>query len=244
MVQEATLREYFERAGTLARGTGFLARFLIAWPQSTQGTRFFTEPPESWPKLARFNTRLRSLLDQPVELDDEGRLSPRVLGLSIEAKALWVKFHDAIEAELLPSGELYDVRDVAAKVADNAARIASLLHQFERSLEEPIGAELMESATRLAAWHLNESRRFFGELAMPPEILAASQLERWLVAYCHKHGTTKVNRRIVQQYVTPSSLRRSQTLETAIETLADHGRAREWAEDRQKLIELRPEVLA
>lgn len=54
-VQEATLRSFFDRSGGLARGTGFLARFLLAWPESTQGHRPFTDPPESWPALARFN---------------------------------------------------------------------------------------------------------------------------------------------------------------------------------------------
>lgn len=51
MVQEITLREYFSKSGGLARGTGFLARFLVAWPESTQGQRPFTDPPANWPHL-------------------------------------------------------------------------------------------------------------------------------------------------------------------------------------------------
>ncbi|MCP4467978.1 MAG: DUF3987 domain-containing protein, partial [Halieaceae bacterium] len=35
-VQAATLSSFFDRSGGLARGTGFMARFLIAWPESTQ----------------------------------------------------------------------------------------------------------------------------------------------------------------------------------------------------------------
>ena len=41
-VQSATLLSFFEKSGALARGTGFLARFLVAWPESTQGFRPFT----------------------------------------------------------------------------------------------------------------------------------------------------------------------------------------------------------
>lgn len=52
MVQETTLREYFGKSGGLAWGTGFLARFLVAWPESTQGQRPFTEAPANWPHLA------------------------------------------------------------------------------------------------------------------------------------------------------------------------------------------------
>jgi putative DNA primase/helicase len=36
-VQEPTLRDFFAKSGDLARGTGFLARFLLSWPESTQG---------------------------------------------------------------------------------------------------------------------------------------------------------------------------------------------------------------
>lgn len=54
-VQESALREFFERTGSLARGTGFLARFLVAWPESTQGTRRFREAPANWPRLSRFH---------------------------------------------------------------------------------------------------------------------------------------------------------------------------------------------
>ena len=38
-IQPEALRQFFAKAGPLARGSGFMARFLLAWPQSTQGTR-------------------------------------------------------------------------------------------------------------------------------------------------------------------------------------------------------------
>jgi putative DNA primase/helicase len=44
-VQEATIRAFFANTKGLARGTGFLARFLVSWPQSTQGKRHFTDAP-------------------------------------------------------------------------------------------------------------------------------------------------------------------------------------------------------
>ena len=52
-VQETTLRSFLDKSGDLARGSGFLARFLVAWPESTQGFRPFTEAPESWPAPCR-----------------------------------------------------------------------------------------------------------------------------------------------------------------------------------------------
>ncbi len=75
-VQETTLRTFFDRSGGLARGTGFLARFLFAWPESTQGSRPFTEPPENWPHLAAFHRRIAEILEEPVPIDEDGALSP------------------------------------------------------------------------------------------------------------------------------------------------------------------------
>jgi putative DNA primase/helicase len=104
-VQEATLRSFIERSGGLARGTGFLARFLVAWPESTQGYRPFTDPPETWPALAKFNQRLAEILNQPVPIDEDGALSPTMIPLATDTKAAWIAFHDAIESELRYGGE-------------------------------------------------------------------------------------------------------------------------------------------
>ena len=49
------------------------------------------------------------------------------------------------------------------------ARLAALFHVFEGSIG-PIGLDAMESGARIAAWHLNEARRYLGELAMPAEL--------------------------------------------------------------------------
>jgi putative DNA primase/helicase len=107
-VQEATLRSFFERSDGLARGTGFLARFLVSWPESTQGFRPFTEAPEAWPALAAFNRRIAEILHRPIPFDDKEVLAPRMLSLTTETKAAWVGFNDAIEVELRSGGELYE----------------------------------------------------------------------------------------------------------------------------------------
>lgn len=65
-VQEATLMEFFKKTGALARGTGFLARFLMAHPESTQGTRLFSEPPKDTPSLAEYYNQINRILQTPV----------------------------------------------------------------------------------------------------------------------------------------------------------------------------------
>ena len=245
-VQEATLRSFFDRSNGLARGTGFLARFLFAWPDSTQGHRPFTEAPANWPHLAAFNRRITEILDQPTPIDDQGALTPRMLPMAADAKAAWVEYHNAIEAELARGGELYDVRDVASKTADNAARLAALFHVLgsnnRNNSISGIQRDEIESASRIAAWHLNESRRFFGELALPDELANAVRLDSWLLEYCRRERTHLVPIAKVQQGG-PGGLRSKATIETAMRELEESGRARWLKDGKRKMIAVNPALV-
>lgn len=242
-VQGATLRSFFDRSDGLARGTGFLARFLVAWPESTQGHRPFSDPPDSWPALAKFNERIAAILEQDVPIDADGSLSPPILPLAVDTKTAWVKFHDAIESELRSGGELYDVRDVASKTADNAARIATLFQIFEHGIGSAIGLEAFEGASRIAAWHLHEARRFYGELALPEEQADAARLDNWLLDYCRQKKTTIIPRREVQRCVTPGHLRQKAALDIALAELVETGRVRLIQNGKRKEIHINPTLL-
>ena len=240
MIQEATLREYFSKSGGLARGTGFLARFLVAWPESTQGFRPFTEAPENWPHLAEFHRRIVAVLNQPVPIDEDGALTPAMLSLAPDAKAAWVEYHDAIENELASGGELYDVRDVASKSADNAARLAALFQIFEHGMGGAIGLDSFVRASRITAWHLSEARRFFGELALPAELADAARLDTWLVEYCQREQRYSVGKNHVRQH---GPLRDGARLDTAIRELAELERLRLLKEGKRLTIQLNPSLV-
>ena len=243
MLQELTLRAFFDQSKGLARGSGFLARFLVAWPDSTMGTRSYSPPVVGSPALSAFNRRVTELLNQPVPIDADGILTPPILPLTLEAKTAWVEFHDAIESELRSGGELYDVRDVASKSADNAARLAALFQVFEHGMGGAVGLDCFESASRIAAWHLNESRRFFGELALPAELANAARLDTWLIEYCRRERTHVVPRRDVQRNVTPVHLRQNAALEDALRELIEAGRVLLVLEGRRKEIHVNPALI-
>lgn len=242
-IQEPTLREFFTRSGTLARGTGFLARFLIAWPESTQGMRQIDpaapDGPVTWPNLDVFHKRIAAILEQPSPIDDDGALTPPMLPLTIDAKAAWVEFHNAIENELSSSGELYDIRDVASKSADNAARLAALFQIFEGT-GGAIGADAFEGASRIAAWHLNEARRFFGALALPAELADAARLDSWLTAHCRQGRTHSVGKNHVRQH---GPIRDGARLDAAIRELAELDRLRLIRDGKRLIIEMNPAVV-
>lgn len=238
-IQEPTLRAFLVKSGALARGSGFLARFLIAWPESTQGARPFAEPPAHWPHLEVFQKRLTVLLNLEAPIDDEGGLVPQRMTLTPSAKTAWIEFHDSIEKDLARGGELYDVRDVASKIADNVARLAALFHMFECGAGS-VSLDALERASRIAAWHLSESKRFFGELAMPQDMADAARLDTWLIAEARaSQGQTSTTRDA--QRLGP--VRDKARLDAALNILSELDRVRLGKVGKRNLIAVNPGLL-
>jgi len=243
-VQEPTLRDFFQKSGDLARGTGFLARFLLSWPESTQGSRPFKEPPPYWPALAVFHRRMSTLLEKDAPLNDEGRLDPPMMKLAPDTKRSWIAFHDGVESQLRAGGGLHDVRDVASKIADNAARLGALFQLFEDG-SAILSDDNMARAIRITAWHLTESRRFFGELAIPDDEANVMRLDAWLAEHCQRNQTGHITRRDLQRNVTPTRLRNKKPLDDALKALAEAGRIRLIRAGRnQTVIDRNPALLA
>lgn len=238
-VQGATILDFAESTGELARGTGFFARFLVSNPTSTQGTRFYTEPPADYPSLTAFQKRISAILDMPLPFDSEGGLAPQLMCFTPEAKQAWVRFHDAIESKLGNGGELFDVRDVASKAADNVARIAALFQMFEHGVGV-IGADMVVRASRLVAWYLNESRRFFGEIALPKELADAVRLERWCLDKAKERGSCTLHKRESQQ---SSPVRDRKRLDAAIAELESLDRMRLIQDGKKVLLQINPLLL-
>ena len=164
-----------------------------------------------------------------------------MLPFTPDAKLHWIGFLDAVESQLASGKELYDVRDVASKTADNAARLAALFQYFS-SGGDAISLQNIKSASQIAAWHLNESRRIFGELSLPVEMANASKLDDWILAYCKRERVEKLSTKTVQQYG-PSQLRSKSNLDPAIEELESLDRIYLKTEGKQKIIYVNPELL-
>ncbi|MCC7280082.1 MAG: DUF3987 domain-containing protein [Chromatiaceae bacterium] len=199
MVQSEVLQDFHERSGRLASGSGLYARFLVCHPESTIGTRPYREPPATWPAVGAYERRILDLLALDLPRDAAGQLKPTMLDLDPEAKSAWVEFFDGIEGELGAGGQLRQVKDVAAKIADQAARVAALFHLYEQGPTGTIGAAAMAGAIRIVGWHLLEARRFFGELALPQEIGDALRLDTWLRAEAKAGAGLTIPRRLAQQ---------------------------------------------
>ncbi len=159
--------------------------------------------------------------------------------LSREAKQFWISFYNEIERSLGIGGELRDVRDVASKTADNAVRLAAIFQYFEDDALV-IGLDAMEAACRIAAWHLDEARRFFGEVALPDDLADLVNADGWLVAYARRKGVTSLSMTEVLQNITPKKLRKAAALQTILTALEAEKRLRVEVNGRQKTIHINP----
>jgi len=242
-VQHPVLAEFLAKAGDIARGSGFLARFLVAWPESTQGNRPYIEPSGTLRGLDAYDARITALLNQQLNFDETGNgLEPQLLTLSSGAKKYWVDFYNLIEKEIKSTGTLATVKDVASKVADNGARLSGLFHCYEYGLDGQISVESMQAACNIVMWHLNESRRLLGELAQDPAISMAAKLDGWLIARCNVRGTNQILLREILQGG-PNILRDKRKLEPILDELIDSDRARRVKTGRKELVYVNPALL-
>lgn len=224
-VQSPTLQEFLSKNGELARGSGFLARFLIADPVSTQGTRLYQAPPNKTPALDCFNNRIAQILARDVPMNERGDLEPSLMQLSPAAKQAWVDYHDTVESQLAAGCDFANIRDVASKSADNAVRLAALFAYFENQTPStPISVEHMRSGVALATWHLFEAQRFFAAVSITPDQQDVQVLNEWLITHCNENGADRLTRRDISR-LGPNRIRKdADRRDRALDTLAQHHR--------------------
>ncbi|KAF1688165.1 hypothetical protein B1992_01760 [Pseudoxanthomonas broegbernensis] len=205
-------------------GQGFLARCLLAWPQSTAGTRpYKAESLRHDAALGRMAHRLGELHREPLPLAEGERqeLQPRPLHLSAKAKAAWVQLHDAVEAGMTPGGQFATVKPWASKTPEQVLRIAGVLSLLESTGAQEIDAATIGRAAELALWHLNEAARLAGTAELSPEVRDAEALLGW----CHDTGRTLLYSRDALR-LGPGRIRERETFTRAMGELERAG----WAE--------------
>jgi hypothetical protein len=241
MMQFAVLERLCDAQDGVSRSLGTLARCLIVHPQSTQGTRAYKVPPGSTPKLDAFHRRVNQMRDRPLPLNERKELEPTTLRLSPGAKTKWVEFFNTVENGLADEGEFAGIRDFASKAGEQAARLAGLLHVFEKGPSGEVSEGMMVRAVALEAWYLEEARRIFSGVVVPPQIREAKMLCEWLVKRCREKQTSQVSQRDILLYG-PNRVRDREQRDRALGILEDHGIVRQTTEGRKGMIEVNPSL--
>lgn len=165
MIQKAAFDKYVMNHGDEAKGIGLWARFMICKSYSTQGSRFIDnyQAPQ---KYNWFNDRVIALLAENKTAFTES--TPRkVLEFDQYAQQNWINWFNFIESNVRQGGGLLEsVPDYASKMADNAARLAALLHYFENGDSQPyIDSNTLDTAISICQWYAAE----FVHLRLLPE---------------------------------------------------------------------------
>lgn len=160
--------------------SGLVPRILIACPPVSD--MFWREDEVDPAAEAAWHAAITWLRATPfVGLDaNAGRYLPRVLSLSVEAKAAYVGFFNAMELEI---GQTPDenARAFMSKARVQAGRLALIHHGLrlageDRDLARDVGLASMESGIRLARWCLEEQLRVYGFGAKAHREQAAAEL--------------------------------------------------------------------
>ncbi len=203
-------------------GQGFLARCLMAWPESTIGARAYVETDLSADlAMQAYWTCIRQRLSapQPLRTGTRNELEPPALGLTPDAKARWIEIADAIERDM--AGDFAEVKAWASKGGAQVLRIAAVLTLIDNDESDVIRIGAIERAACLTLYHLGEAARIIGTASIPPRIRHAEALLDW----CRKTGRTMLYSDPVLR-LGPKAIRTADAFRTAVEVLQNNG----WAE--------------
>lgn len=213
MIQPIVAQEVL--ASPIMQGQGFLARFLVAWPQSLAGTRFYRNAdPLNDARLVRYWQCMADLLSLALPLDEAGQLSPSALPLDHEALATWISTHDAIEGELGKGGDLQEIKPTAAKGAENVLRIAGVLAVIEQT--GAITLPIVERAAALVHWYLAEALRLCSPARAEPHLTQAQRLFDWLFAKGWQSFESRALQREGPRFARKSAAQRDQLLSVLV----------------------------
>ncbi|CAJ6978870.1 Uncharacterised protein [Burkholderia pseudomallei] len=180
MVQEPVLRAFIDRHGDVTRGSGHWARYLIAWPASTQGMRFTPYGDPIWRHLPKFQARVEQLLEEYRTVVDTGAIDRIVVEFSADAARRWIDVQNETESWLRPDGYLHDIKDFGSKTLEIVGRVSALLHWFSGQ-EGKISVDTLNRALTLVEWHVHEFKRIFSpECTVPQAAIDAQLVEQYL----------------------------------------------------------------
>jgi Protein of unknown function (DUF3987) len=171
-----------------AKGRGLLPRYWFLALAHPTGFEENVKPAQVPPHLLEWwDTHFRRLLDLPwpgsVILTADGparcEQGPRVLRLTPEADELFTNFRGEVNRRKKEDGDLYVIREFAAKFAGEVARIAAILHALQADKGELIPAETMRAACAWAPFLLEHYKNALGEAAESDDMKLARRVLGW-----------------------------------------------------------------
>jgi hypothetical protein len=205
------------------RSQGLLSRVLPVAPKSLKGKRFWKEPTEAHRvDLRRYQAHLGKLLATEFRFMDPitRRLDLDLVRLTPEAKARLILFSDHCEGCMGPGGKYEQIADFAAKMAENAVRVAAVVSFFRNGPElvaKGLSERAINAGVALMEFYASEAARLYGAPSMDDDTANAVALIEWI----RKRGYAQVGLRYLNRSG-PVQTRAAGTLKRAVEVLVEH----------------------
>lgn len=221
MIQPGVIIDYFNRKNNQSFNSGFMARFLITMPTTTQGYRAIERIPRdlrSAGTLKHFFDKLQHWL-----AFSENRILAdalhKELSFTEEAEKQYLSLLQNIEDHIRPSGLLHEHSAMASKLGNNLARISALIHSFspEENSDE-IGIASVRSAWHITEWYSHQYIKFIRH--MKKEITEDEMGNLLLTHLNSRHNLRDIDIEVRDLYqFGPYSIRSKDKMMTAIKNL-------------------------
>lgn len=214
--QPSALQRFSRVEGVLDRG--IFARFLFIIVRDVRGTRDVRKAapvPDS--VRAEYNSCLNALLALPAPRE-QAQL-PRI-GLSLDAREVWLTFAQEIEDRLAPTGDLRHLSGWGEKAAGMVARIAGLFHVADFGTTGTLQAETLRKAIVVGRWAIAHAKVAFRTAELDPTTQAA----REILEYLRTLGVPTTSERDTHQALRGRTrFQSARDLEPGLALLRDHG---------------------
>ena len=169
----------------MANGQGFLARCLVAWPETTIGARHIETfvQADYRPELKRLYAILKGLTEVEARVSEYSKqeLYPVELPLTDEAVAIALNAYNQFERLMKSGNDLCEFTDRTSKAVENSCRIAGILAVIDDGMAtRSIKASHLTDSLVLMQWYLAEALRIRSVSLIPQQVKHAEMLVNWL----------------------------------------------------------------
>jgi len=204
---------------SLMSGQGFIARFLICYPQSNIGKR----PYKAFniahdPRFTKYFAVMMERLEDGFMLKPEGGLDLAAITLNANSEQAYIRFHNEIEQGMANNQPYAHLRGEASKIAEQALRVAGVLTVIKHGYQcQFIDVVEMKAGIRLARYSLDELLRITNQAVIDPDTKDAIKLLEWITDKGHK-----LLYPVLIQQTAPNALRKKERYERALFKLIEH----------------------
>jgi hypothetical protein len=191
-------KEFSKRNGKDSHETGLNSRIIYVSTNETRtipsrGVKYSEE------KLTTFHEAIWHLLDMTFSKENE-KNERTCLIFSEEATEYWFGIHREVKEACAPGGDFSYHLEYAAKWPDMIARIAALLHIFDKKTGE-ISTDTLIRSEKICSWFADEFMEIFpkkhAEITLQEK---AEKLRAFIMAECQKLGRFEIPYNHILQY--------------------------------------------